>query len=94
MKIYDWKRFGTFLAIVLFLILACLHQCSKKELKVDHIEGYQIESGETLWSICSKFRPAKMSIEEYIHNVRVLNDEQDCIIYPNDTLQIPIFEEV
>lgn len=94
MKIYDWKKFTTFIALLLLFILVCLQQCSKKELKLDHIEEYEVRSGETLWSISNKFRTSGMSIEEYIYNIRKLNDEQDCIIYPNQVLQIPIYEEV
>lgn len=33
MKIYDWRRFGTFLAIILFLLAVALHCCSKKEIQ-------------------------------------------------------------
>lgn len=94
MKIYDWKKFLTFIAVVLFIIIACLYITNKKAPEIERIEEYQIQSGETIWSICNKFRPKGMSIEEYIFNVRELNNEQDCIIYPSDTLQIPIYKEV
>lgn len=93
MKICDWKRFTAFLVVVLLIIIVCLHQCSKKELEIESIENYEVQSGETLWSICSKFKPERMSIQEYIYNIQKFNGKDDCIIYPNETLQIIIYGE-
>ena len=94
MKIYDWKKFGTFLAIVLFLVIVALHCCRKQEPKVEHIEEHNVECGETIWSIASDHKPNAMSIQEYVYYIRELNNEDDCIINIGQKLQIPIFEEV
>lgn len=93
MKIYDWKKFLTFITIVLFLTIACLTQCSKKEREIKAIEEYEVQSGDTLWSICTKFKPHDMSIQEYIFSVRKLNNNTDCMIYPNEKIQVIIFGE-
>ena len=93
MKIYDWKRFMTFISIVLFLVLVCLSQCSKKELVLKEIQEYEVQSGETLWSIGTEYRPQGMSIQEYIFNLQQFNNI-DSTIYPSQKLQILIYEEV
>lgn len=92
MKIYDWKRFTTFIAILLFFVCLLLHQCSKKEPKVIEIQDYTIQSGETLWNIGTQFRPKTMSIQEYIFNIQKFNNI-DSTIYPEQEIKILIYEE-
>ena len=94
MKIYDWKRFGTFLAMMLFLILVLLHCCSNKELEVESYEDYEVECGDTIWSIASDLKPQGLNIQEFVWEIRQINNKQDCIIYPNEVLKIPVFKEV
>ena len=94
MKIYSWKRFGAFLVIVFLFILLLVHCCSSKPMEVEHLESYEVECGDTLWSIASHYRPAGMNIQEYLWNIRQLNNKVDCTIYPREVLTIPIFEEV
>lgn len=93
MKIYDWKKFLTFIAIVLLLIAVILLCFSKKKPQVVDVQEHIIQSGETLWSIASNYKPSCMSIQEYIYNLREFN-KCDCLIYPNEVLQILIYEEV
>lgn len=78
MKIYDWRKFITFIITVLFLIILvvatviCVKNEKQQELKA--VEDYTIQSGETLWSIGSAFRPETMSIQEYIYKLEELNN--------------------
>lgn len=92
MKIYDWRKFTTFLAIVMLIILVCLSQCRKKEV-VKEVQDYTVQSGETLWSIGTEYRPTNMSIQEYIYNLQKYNNIGS-IIYPDQVLKILIYEEV
>ena len=94
MKIYDWKKFITFLAVVLLFAILILYQCSRPKLEVQEIQEYEVQSGETLWSIASDHRPSSMSIQEYIYNLRTYNHKTDCTIYPNEVLKLIIYEEV
>lgn len=94
MKIYDWRKFGTFLAMVLFLILVLLHSCSKKELEVEHYEDYEVECGDTIWSIATSHNPQGANIQELVLEIRKANHIDDCMIYPNEVLKIPVFKEV
>lgn len=93
MKICSWKRFLTFIAVVLFLVILVLSILIHKEPQVIDTKEYEIQSGETLWSIATQFKPHYMSIQEYIYNLREYNNI-DCLIYPNEVIQILIYEEV
>lgn len=93
MKIYDWKRFTTFISILLIFILIILHSCSKKELVIKETQEYKVQSGETLWNIGTKYRPKGMSIQEYIYNLQKFNNI-DSMIYPEQEIQILVYEEV
>ena len=91
MKIYDWRKFTTFLAIVLFLVLLILTQCTRKK-QVPKVQEYEVQSGETLWEIATMYRPKDMSIQEYIYNLKEYNSIGS-IIYPNQVLKILVYEE-
>lgn len=91
MKIYDWRKFTTFLAIVLFLVLLILTQCTRKK-QVPKVQEYEVQSGETLWEIATMYRPKDMSIQEYIYNLKEYNNIGS-IIYPNQVLKILVYEE-
>lgn len=92
MKIYDWRKFTTFLAIVMLLVVVCLSQCTKKEPQLKEVQEYVVESGDTLWSIGTEFRPTTMSIQQYIYNLQQANNIGS-VIYPNQVIQVLIYEE-
>lgn len=73
MKIISWRKFLTFVAVVLLFTAVILHQCSKEERQPKTTESYTIHSGETLWSIGTKNRPQDMSIQEYIYRLETHN---------------------
>lgn len=92
MRIYDWKKFVTFLALLIFTLVVLLYGCSRKP-QVKEVQEYTVTSGETLWGIAKRYCPDSMSLQEYIYNIRKLNNCADCLIYPNEVLQILIYEE-
>ena len=93
MKIYDWKKFLTFIAIVVFFIAVILYGCLRKvnpEL-IDTIE-YEAEEGDTIWWISQNYVPKGMTIQEYIYNLQEYNNIGS-IIYPHQKIQILIYKE-
>ena len=98
MKIYDWRKFASFIitvvCVVLLIALTILAvQMVKEERELDHTESYTIQSGETLWEIGTRYRPETMSIQEYIFNLQEFN-HIGSIIYPEQEIQILIYKEV
>lgn len=93
MKIYDWRKFLTFIAILIFLLIVALYGCTRQEPKLQDVQEHTVISGETLWSIAKAYCPSNMSIQEYVYKLRELNNCDDCLIYPNEVLQILIYEE-
>jgi hypothetical protein len=73
MKIVNWKRFLTFVAIIILFAILILHQCSKKTPELTGVESHTFVSGETLWGVATQYRPQDMSIQEYIYNVKEYN---------------------
>lgn len=49
---------------------------------------YLVNRGETLWSICHKYCPDKMDMQEYIYLIKQENNMMSSTIYAGDTLII------
>ena len=49
---------------------------------------YLVNHGETLWSICHKYCPDKMDMQEYIYLIKQENNMVSSTIYAGDTLII------
>ena len=94
MKIVDKRKFINFLIVVitLFILFACIVITNEK-YELDHMEEYTVKSGETLWSICTNYRPDNMSIQEYIYNIEEQNDITP-MIYAGQKIQLLIYKEV
>ena len=97
MKIVNWKKFATFLTTVICLALLIALtilavNMVKEERELERIENYQVESGETLWSICTKYRPSDMSIQEYLFNVEEYNGIGS-MVYAGQTIQVLVYKE-
>lgn len=93
MRICNWKRFLTFITLVILFIILILSIINQKERPYVDVIDYQVEAGDTLWEISSKYRPDDMSIQEYIYNLKKFNDIGS-IIYPKQTIHILIYKEV
>lgn len=51
-------------------------------------EDYVVQVNDTLWSIATENKKDKQDIREYVHQLRQLNNIDDCIIVPGQTIQI------
>lgn len=92
MRIYDWRKFLTFIAVLLLFIVlvASIFILQEEEREPQAIETYTVQSGETLWSISTQYRPDDMSIQEYIYNVQNYN-KISSMIYAGQTIQLLIY---
>lgn len=98
LRVKDRKRFeraskiiaqtinGLFIAGVLFISLCFINTVSTANSK--KYEDYMVVKGDTLWSIAAENKKAGQDIREYIYELREINDMNDCLIYPNQTIKI------
>jgi len=59
-------------------------------LSYEKIEAVYIESGDTLWSICSRFVDNKTDIRKYIDEVIKYNNLQSALLKPGQLIYVPI----
>lgn len=85
MRIVDWKRFISVVAILMIVIITLFSNCSAG--KNVETEDYIVTNGDTLWSIATEYKHEKQDIREYVYQLRKLNNI-DCIIYPGQEIKI------
>lgn len=84
MKIVNKKRFITFIMTNLIILVSLFNVCLAKTETVT--EDYTVAAGDTLWSIACE--NAETDIREYIYELREINNLNDCMIYPGQTITI------
>lgn len=74
LKVVNKARFITAVAILLFIYCAGLYALKPvKTLEYQVVENYTVQRGDTLWSICTEYRPTNMDIRDYIYEVEQFN---------------------
>ena len=86
MKIVNRRRFITSISIMIILIIS-IFNCVSAIRTVEYQE-YTVIQGDTLWSIASENKKTGQDIREYIYELREINNMNDCLIYPNQTITI------
>lgn len=84
MKIVNKKKFITFIIANLMILISFFNVCLAKTETVT--EDYTVAAGDTLWSIACE--NAETDIREYIYELREINNLNDCMIYPGQTIKI------
>ena len=92
-KVTNMKKFKRFtfllilsVSILLFTFMATLNAYSKDIPQFDYIN---VKEGDTLWSIASGYSE-KTEIRELIYIISKENNIQDALIYPGDTIRVPL----
>ena len=84
MIIVNKKRFITFITIILLILISLFNLCFAKSEVIT--EDYVVAAGDTIWSIaCDN---TKGDIRQYIYKLRKINNLNDCMIYPSQTIKI------
>lgn len=74
--------------IILFLVLIAIMPKKTVEAYAMKYEEYVVSNGETLWSIACENKKEKQDVREYVYQLRELNNIDDCIIVPGQTIKI------
>ena len=86
LRIVNKARFITSMTVIIMFLVLIFSFTSAKENVV--YEDYTVTSGETLWSIALENKKDGQDVREYIYELQNLNDFDDCMIYPNQTIKI------
>lgn len=86
MRIVDWKRFISVVAILMIVIITLFSNCSA--VKKIETEDVVISAGDTLWSISCEYKKDGQDVREYLYELRKLNNLTDCTIYPGQEIKI------
>lgn len=86
LRIVNKARFITSMSVIIMFLVLVFSFTNAKENVV--YENYTVVAGDTLWSIASENKKAGQDIREYIYELREINDMNDCLIYPNQTIKI------
>lgn len=86
LRIVNKKRFISSISILIIMIISILN-CVFAKSSIEYQE-YTVVQGDTLWSIASENKKAGQDIREYIYELREINNMNDCLLYPNQTITI------
>lgn len=86
LRIVNKKRFISSISIMIILIISFLN-CVSATKTVEY-QDYTVVQGDTLWSIALENKRAGQDIREYIYELREINNMNDCLLYPNQTITI------
>lgn len=86
LRIVNKARFITSMTVIIMFLVLIYSFTNAKENVI--YEDYIVTSGETLWSIALENKKDGQDVREYIYELQNLNDFDDCMIYPNQTIKI------
>lgn len=96
MKIYNKKRFFTFVFLLTLLITFLVIKIFKvdtygaKENKSPEFTYYVVERGDSLWSIANKYRKNNESTKEFISHIKEYNKTaQDDFLIEGELVLLP-----
>ncbi len=78
----------TFYMIIVNLIIDWLDGCDAKM----QVKDYMVKENDTLWQIASEYKPKEMSYDQYLYEMRKVNDKNLSVIYRGEIINILIEE--
>jgi len=93
-RIVNKFRFTASMTLISLIIISALgglvgaFDASGKE-PIDYIE-VSVNAGDTLWNIAEYHGPEDVDIREVVYLIAEANDIKNNMIYPGDTLMIPV----
>ena len=92
-KSRDYSYFLVFIALIL-LTLVTMNQVNASVEDEYVLETIEVQAGDTLWSIASQYaNSAGFSKQEYIEILREINQLEQVMIHPGQTLVVMTSEK-
>lgn len=63
---------------------------NKTQNKTISYEEVVVKKGDTIWNISIKYTPKDKDVRKTVYEIRKINNLNDCIIFPGQTLKVPI----
>lgn len=88
------KLLAATLALIILLIPFYIYKKanSQNANKINYIY-VTVESGDTLWKIAKKHKTDNQDIRKLVYEIRKANNLESLIIYPGQTIKVPIDAE-
>ena len=81
---------STAIILIIFVVVSILALNYAFQSTLDRIdwqeETYRVQEGDSLWAISAAYCPAGVDRQEWIAEIRALNDLPDSIIHPGQAL--------
>lgn len=87
LRIVKPKRFALMVAVLILITCLCSYAACKPSYEVCEVT---VCEGDSIWSIADAYTDESEDIRKVIHNIRELNGLEDAVVYPGDTLLIPL----
>lgn len=86
------KRMLFFSFLIAFSIASAFFITSIAGASYTDVVGYQVNTGDTLWSIAAGYNPEGSDIREFIFHIKKINHMETSAIQPGQEIKIPIFK--
>lgn len=87
----EFLRNNSFLAMVLFFSIVLIGIAVINDKEIEQTESIYVSHGETLWSLADDYR-GKMAKQDWIKQVKVLNDLETTNLQAGSTIVVPVME--
>lgn len=85
MTILKYIAFGLLFGCVMMTVIGMTQETDVLGLE---IVRYEVQAGDTLWNIASRFKPKNMHMQAYMYEVRMLNGLDDVMLRPGQVLYV------
>ena len=83
-----------FLVVMAVMLLVAHSAFSKDDVPSEKycVQAVTVESGDTLWTIASEYKPEGKDLREFVYELADNNGVPDCNIYCGQTIYVPILK--
>lgn len=84
------SKFIIFLTVIMLIISTAAAFIYNNSYAESTAREYIVENGDSIWSIAVKYKQSDIDVRDYVYRIKLLNSKADTIIYPGDTILLPM----